>query len=262
MSFRCVLCDRIFDSDESPQQHKRDSLSHTFDCIACDRHYGSETALQQHLRDSPVHAPSLRCYPVESWQRSLLAVIFQPRLNTARYMYQVPARSPHKYHISSSSDVYRNDADDSRPLKLVCLRKDDRCYVRKELKKVLERCLHGGKGSPTLLIHLLLYHALSAKIKTPQTHTAQYDGADEPARCEELIPSEAFTTGKKPGQSHSKSYHLPCQKPDTASHSADVLLYFRSDPGCGEFENGTNRAGGTHSIGRIANGKKEGDHLA
>ncbi len=177
-------------------------------------------------------------------------------------MYQVPAPSPHKYHISSSSDVYRNDADDSRPLKLICLRKDDRCYVRKELKNVLERCLHGGKSAPTLLIHLPLYNALSAKIKTPQTYTAQYDGADEPARCEEVIPSEAFTTGKEPGQSPGKPYHLPCQKPDTASHSADVLLCFGSDLCCGEFENGANRAGGTHSKGRIANGEEKGDHLA
>ncbi|KAF2188514.1 hypothetical protein K469DRAFT_565357 [Zopfia rhizophila CBS 207.26] len=61
MSSRCVLCDRSFDSDESLQQHKRDSLAHTFECTPCDRHYGSETALQQHLRDSPVHAPSFDC---------------------------------------------------------------------------------------------------------------------------------------------------------------------------------------------------------
>ena len=61
MSSRCVLCDRSFDSDESLQQHKRESPAHTFDCRTCDRHYGSGTALQQHLRDSPVHAPSFDC---------------------------------------------------------------------------------------------------------------------------------------------------------------------------------------------------------
>ena len=33
MSFCCVLCDRSFGSDESLQQHKRNSLAHTFDCI-------------------------------------------------------------------------------------------------------------------------------------------------------------------------------------------------------------------------------------
>jgi hypothetical protein len=41
MSSRCVLCDRSFDSDESLQQHKRESPAHTFDCRTCDRHYGS-----------------------------------------------------------------------------------------------------------------------------------------------------------------------------------------------------------------------------
>jgi len=177
-------------------------------------------------------------------------------------MYQVPAPSSHKYHISSFSDVYRNDADDSRSLKLICLRKDDRCYVRKKHKNVLERCLHDGKSVPTLLIHLPLYNALSAKIKTSQTYTAQYDGVDELARCEEVIPSEAFTTGKEPGQFPGKSYHLPCQKPDIASHSVDVLLCFESDLCCEEFENGANRASGTHSKERIANDEEKDDHLA
>jgi uncharacterized protein YlaI len=61
MSSRCVLCDQSFESDESLQQHKRESPAHTFDCRPCDRHYSSGTALQQHLRDSPVHAPSFDC---------------------------------------------------------------------------------------------------------------------------------------------------------------------------------------------------------
>jgi uncharacterized protein YlaI len=61
MGSRCVLCDRSFNSNESLQQHKRESPAHTFDCRTCDRHYGSETALQQHLRDSPVHVPSFDC---------------------------------------------------------------------------------------------------------------------------------------------------------------------------------------------------------
>jgi uncharacterized protein YlaI len=61
MSSRCALCHQSFDSNESLQQHKRESPAHTFDCRTCDRHYGSETALQQHLRDSPAHAPSFDC---------------------------------------------------------------------------------------------------------------------------------------------------------------------------------------------------------
>jgi uncharacterized protein YlaI len=61
MRSRCIPCDRSFDSDESLQQHKRESPTHTFDCRTCDRHYGNEQALQQHLRDSPVHAPSFDC---------------------------------------------------------------------------------------------------------------------------------------------------------------------------------------------------------
>jgi len=61
MSSRYVPCNRSFNSDNSLQQHKRESSAHTFDCRTCDRHYGSGTALQQHLRDSPVHAPSFNC---------------------------------------------------------------------------------------------------------------------------------------------------------------------------------------------------------
>jgi hypothetical protein len=61
MSPHCILCNLSFDSDESLQQHKRESPAHTFDCTTCNRHYGSGTALQQHLRDSLVHAPSFDC---------------------------------------------------------------------------------------------------------------------------------------------------------------------------------------------------------
>lgn len=61
MNSRCVLCDRVFESDEALQRHKQESPAHAFDCITCGRHFSNATALQQHLRDSRVHAPSFDC---------------------------------------------------------------------------------------------------------------------------------------------------------------------------------------------------------
>lgn len=63
MSFRCISCDRSFNSEEALQQHLRGSPAHAlcYDCEDCDRSFDSEEALQQHLRDSPAHAPSYNC---------------------------------------------------------------------------------------------------------------------------------------------------------------------------------------------------------
>ncbi|TVY12902.1 hypothetical protein LARI1_G009146, partial [Lachnellula arida] len=86
MSFRCVLCDRSFESDESLQQHKRDSPVHTFDCRTCDRHYGSETALQQHLRDSRIHQQDTESpteTPLDVFFRSFPAFDYDPSLPPA-----------------------------------------------------------------------------------------------------------------------------------------------------------------------------------
>lgn len=176
-------------------------------------------------------------------------------------MYQVLASSSHKYHISFFSDVYCNDADDSRSLKLIYLWKDDRCYIRKKHKNVLKRCLHDEKSVSTLLIHLLLYNALSAKIKTSQIYTTQYDDVDELARCEEVILNETFIIDKESEQFLDKSYHLSCQKSDIILHSVDVLLCFESDLCCEEFENDANRVSDTHSKERIVNDEKKDDHL-
>ncbi|TLS21752.1 uncharacterized protein PpBr36_09443 [Pyricularia pennisetigena] len=61
--YKCQKCDRSFSSDEALQQHLRDSPVHAsmYECKKCDRYFSSDEALQQHVRDSPAHAPSFDC---------------------------------------------------------------------------------------------------------------------------------------------------------------------------------------------------------
>lgn len=63
MTFRCTICDRLFNSQGALEQHKRESSAHapSFDCKTCDRSFKSQDALEQHKRDSHVHAPSFAC---------------------------------------------------------------------------------------------------------------------------------------------------------------------------------------------------------
>lgn len=56
MSNRCEPCHRDFTSDESLQQHKRDSAAHKFGCTTCDRRFKSDKALEQHYQNAAVHA--------------------------------------------------------------------------------------------------------------------------------------------------------------------------------------------------------------
>jgi hypothetical protein len=56
MSNRCEPCNRDLTSDESLQQHKRDSAAHKFDCTTCDRRFKSDKALEQHYQNAAVHA--------------------------------------------------------------------------------------------------------------------------------------------------------------------------------------------------------------
>jgi ribosomal protein S26 len=55
--FLCVLCDRLFGSEQALEQHQRDSPIHirTVHCELCDRFFGSEQALKQHQQCSPMH---------------------------------------------------------------------------------------------------------------------------------------------------------------------------------------------------------------
>ncbi|TLD22157.1 hypothetical protein PspLS_08159 [Pyricularia sp. CBS 133598] len=63
MAATCVSCDRVFVSEESLQQHLRDSPVHdlVYECKKCNRSFNSEESLQQHVRDSPAHAQSFDC---------------------------------------------------------------------------------------------------------------------------------------------------------------------------------------------------------
>jgi hypothetical protein len=54
----CVLCDRLFRSEQALRQHQQDSPIHTtttFHCEPCDRFFDSKQALKQHHENAPVH---------------------------------------------------------------------------------------------------------------------------------------------------------------------------------------------------------------
>ncbi|TEY47671.1 hypothetical protein BOTCAL_0302g00190 [Botryotinia calthae] len=82
--FNCVPCNRRFNSEETLQQHLRDSPAHvpSFGCDDCDRSFDSEEALQQHPRDSPIHQQDTET-PLDVFFHSFPTFDYDPSLPPA-----------------------------------------------------------------------------------------------------------------------------------------------------------------------------------
>ncbi|QBZ65656.1 hypothetical protein PoMZ_12619 [Pyricularia oryzae] len=110
----CALCDRLFVSEESLEQHLRDSPAHAsvYECEKCDRSFNSDEALQQHVRNSPAHAATFDC---ETCDRSFKTdEALQQHLESAavhQTQLQLASKTPLDEFFLSFEDFAYNPSD-------------------------------------------------------------------------------------------------------------------------------------------------------